>query len=93
MPVVVGRWVGGWVSGMPSEHQNFLKMITNNFCFLNLPRKSLKTALIPSPKLYWWWWWVGVEGKNRDKSQRSMILRKIKDKTVSLELVNISQPT
>ena len=30
----------------------------------------------------------GVEGKNRDKSQRSMILRKIKDKTVSLELVN-----
>ena len=31
---------------------------------------------------------VGVEGKNRDKSQRSMILRKIKDKTVSLELVN-----
>ena len=34
---------------------------------------------------------VGVEGKNRDKSQRSMILRKIKDKTVSLELVNIIQ--
>ena len=31
----------------------------------------------------------GVEGKNRDKSQRPMILRKIKDKTVSLELVNI----
>ena len=30
----------------------------------------------------------GVEGKNRDKSQRHMILRKIKDKTVSLELVN-----
>ena len=29
----------------------------------------------------------GVEGKNRDKSQRPMILRKIKDKTVSLELV------
>ena len=33
----------------------------------------------------------GVEGKNRDKSQRSMILRKIKDKTVSLELVNIGK--
>ena len=32
----------------------------------------------------------GVEGKNRDKSQRPMILRKIKDKTVSLELVNYS---
>ena len=35
----------------------------------------------------------GVEGKNRDKSQRSMILRKIKDKTVSLELVNIDFTT
>ena len=36
---------------------------------------------------------VGVEGKNRDKSQRSMILRKIKDKTVSLELVNLKSNT
>ena len=33
---------------------------------------------------------MGVEGKNRDKSQRDMILRKIEDKTVSLELVNMA---